>query len=78
MKEKIYLVYMIDKTNDKDILLSSAIEKTEEITRTSVLDEQMKNVEKLAKEKDEKTKYNVYKNAYGRVNVSYAFSIFNI
>lgn len=53
---KIDLVSMIEKNKNEDIILSSAIEETKEITRTGVLDEQMINFKQLTKEKDEKSK----------------------
>lgn len=55
-KKTIDLVSMIEENSNEDIILSSAIEQTEEITRTGVLDEQMGNFKQLTKEKDEKTK----------------------
>ena len=54
--KKIDLVSKIEEYSNEDIILSSAIEKTEEITRTGVLDEQMRNFKQLTKEKDEKFK----------------------
>lgn len=55
-KKKIDLVSMIEEHSNEDIILSSAIEKTEQITRTGVLDKQMGNFKQLTKERDEKTK----------------------
>lgn len=55
-KKKIDLVSMIEEHSNEDIILSSAIEKTEQITRTGLLDEQMGNFKQLTKERDEKTK----------------------
>ena len=55
-KKTIDLVSMIEENSNEDIILSSAIEKTEEITRIGVLDEQMGNFKQLTKEKDEKAK----------------------
>lgn len=55
-KEKIDLISMIEELNKEDAVLLSAIEGTEEITRTGVLEEQMGNFRQLTKERDEKPK----------------------
>lgn len=55
-KEKIDLISMIEDLNKEDVVLLSAIEGTEEITRTGVLEEQMGNFKQLTKERDEKPK----------------------
>ena len=54
--KKIDLVSMIEEHNNEDIIISSAIEATEEITRTGVLNEQIGNFKKIIKEKEEKPK----------------------
>lgn len=55
-KKPIDLVSMIEEHSNENIILSSAIEETEKITRTGILYEQMENFKLLTKEKSEKTK----------------------
>lgn len=55
-KKTIDLVSMIEENSNEDIIVSSAIEQTVEITRIGVLYEQNENYKQLTKEKDEKTK----------------------
>lgn len=53
---KIDLMQIIENSNTKDIILSSAIERTEEITRNGILYEQMENFKQLVRQNDEKNK----------------------
>ena len=49
-------VHDIEQSTDGQALLNSAIEATEESTRTSIINTQAENIKQLAKEKDEKSK----------------------
>lgn len=49
-------VHDIEQSTDGHTLLDSAIEATEESTRTSIINTQAENIKQLAKDKDEKSK----------------------